>query len=351
MARSTTAPASGETSVMETPQPHITIVSDPSGPSASASAETDFLATTVHDLRSPLTSISGEVQLARRFIAKDPARAHEALDLALAQVARMDRLLDELGDLSRVTVNPLPPERVVFDLRDVLAGAVARHETGDEPRIAVGLPDESVDVRGEPGKVGRILDNLLDNAVKYSPAGAPIDVSLRVVGTEAHVRVEDRGVGIPADARERLFTPYFRSSRTRDVPGTGLGLNISRRVAQQHGGRLWLENSTEAGSTFSLALPLLVCGSPATGRRSPEWSAVDRRVVVTSHIQLCDGARAERAPQRVVDERIGPGRSNLELDDGRSTRHQRRPDVGVDSTTHRAFGVDTVEDLADEVKG
>lgn len=247
MALATTAPASGRI-----PRRH----------SISASALMDLFATTVHELRSPLTSISGQVQLALRFIARDPAREREALDQALAQVARMDRLLDELLDLSRVTSNALPLEQISFDLRVVVGEAVARHETGDEPRIACPLPDARIDVRGDPGTIGRILDNLLDNAVKYSPAGAPIDVSLQVVGTEAQVRVEDRGVGIPADARDGLFTPYFRSSRTRDVPGTGLGLHISRRVAQHHGGRLWLESSTEQGSAFALALPL-------AGRRPP----------------------------------------------------------------------------------
>jgi two-component system, OmpR family, sensor histidine kinase MtrB len=232
---------------------------DPSPTSPSADAELDFFATTVHDLRSPLTSISGEVQLARRFIATNPARARLALDLALAQVARIDQLLDELGDLSRVTSNVLPLEMVVFPLRELVTDAIARHETADQPRITSRLRDASIDVRGDRVAIGRILDNLLDNAVKYSPAGTPIDVSLRVVGTEAQIRVEDRGVGIPADARERLFGPYFRSSRTRGVPGTGLGLNISRRVAQLHGGRLWLEDSSDAGSTFCLALPLVVC--------------------------------------------------------------------------------------------
>jgi len=241
----------------------------PNGPSISASAETDLFAITVHELRSPLTSISGQVQLARRFVARDPAREREALNLALSQVARMDRLLDELVDLSRITSNGLPLEQVIFDLRDVITDAIARHETGDEPRITGRLPDERVDVRGDPDRIGRILDNLLDNAVKYSPLGTPIDVSVHVVRTEAYVRVEDFGVGIPADARDRLFSPYFRSSRTRDVPGTGLGLHISRRVAQQHGGRLWLESSTETGSTFALALPRVACRLATDGPPVP----------------------------------------------------------------------------------
>lgn len=236
----------------------ITTPVDPTDPPISSPAEMDFFATTVHDLRSPLTSISGQVQLARRFIDKDSAREREALGLALAQVARMDRLLDELVDLSRVVSNAEAMERVVFDVRVVVTDAIARHEIADAPRIESRLPDVSVNVRGDGDRIGRIVDNVLDNAAKYSSPSAPIRVSLLVVGPEAQIRVEDRGVGTPADAQERLFTPYFRSSRTRDVPGTGLGLHISRRIAQQHGGRLWLENSTETGSTFCLALPLAV---------------------------------------------------------------------------------------------
>lgn len=255
MAVSTEAPPSERTSSAS--------ISASASTSASTSAGRDLFATTVHELRSPLTTINGQVQLARRFVARDPARERDALNVALAQVSRMDRLLDELVDLSRALANDLPLEEDIFDLREAVAEAVARHETDDVPHITVRSPDERVDVRGDAGKIGRILDNLLDNALKYSPPGAPIEVALQIVDAEAQVRVADRGVGIPVDARDALFTPYFRSSRTRNIPGTGLGLHISRRVAEQHGGRLWLESSTETGSTFAFALPLAV-GQPST---------------------------------------------------------------------------------------
>ncbi|MGH2379445.1 MAG: sensor histidine kinase, partial [Candidatus Limnocylindria bacterium] len=98
--------------------------------------------------------------------------------------------------------------------------------------------------------------NLMTNALKYAPAGSQVSVALGVVGSEALILVEDRGVGIPADEQDRIFQPFFRSTRTRAMPGTGLGLHISRRLAERHGGRLWLERSTEAGSVFALALPI-----------------------------------------------------------------------------------------------
>jgi signal transduction histidine kinase len=117
-----------------------------------------------------------------------------------------------------------------------------------------------VRIQGDPERIAQVLGNLLDNAIKYSPPGSPIDVSLTVAGNEAQIRVTDRGIGVPDDERDRVFAPFYRTSRTRDISGTGLGLHISRRIAEQHHGRLWLESSTEAGSVFALALPLASSG-------------------------------------------------------------------------------------------
>jgi two-component system sensor histidine kinase VicK len=100
------------------------------------------------------------------------------------------------------------------------------------------------------------VGNLLDNALKYSAPGSAVDVSLTIVGNEAQIRVADQGVGVPDDERDRIFAPFYRTSRTRDIPGTGLGLHISRRISEQHHGRLWLESSGSAGTSFVLALPL-----------------------------------------------------------------------------------------------
>jgi signal transduction histidine kinase len=113
-----------------------------------------------------------------------------------------------------------------------------------------------VGVRGDPTRIPHILDNLLDNAIKYSAANSPIEISPTVHGREAHVRVADHGVEVPAGERSMLFTPFYRTSRTADVHGTGLGLHISQQLAKRHGGRLWLGASSDAGSVFVLALPL-----------------------------------------------------------------------------------------------
>jgi signal transduction histidine kinase len=217
---------------------------------------TDHFATVVHELRAPLTVMRGQTQLARRFIGQDAARARGAIDSALAQMDRMARMISELLDQSRLSSNALSLNVVAFDLAGAVAVAMTRHQYGETARITFERPSTAIAVRGDPKRIAEILDNLLDNAIKYSAESAPIEISLTVHGAEAHVRVADHGVGVPASERSMLFTPFYRTSRTSDVHGTGLGLHISQQLAKRHGGRLWLEASSDAGSVFVLALPL-----------------------------------------------------------------------------------------------
>jgi signal transduction histidine kinase len=216
----------------------------------------DLLATVVHELRTPLTVMRGQTQLARRYIGQDAARERGAIDSALAQMDRMARLISELLNQSRLSSNALSLTVVAFDLVDAVAAAIARHQYAETARITFERPPAAIAVRGDPERIAEILDNLLDNAIKYSAENAPIEISLTAHGGEAQVCVADHGVGIPVSERSMLFTPFYRTSRTTDVRGTGLGLHISQQLAKRHGGRLWLEASSETGSVFMLALPL-----------------------------------------------------------------------------------------------
>jgi signal transduction histidine kinase len=217
---------------------------------------TDLFGTVVHELRAPLTVMRGQTQLARRFIGQDPNREREAIDSAIAQMDRMARLITELLSQSRLSSNALSLNVVTLDLAVAVVEAMARHEYGDTAHITLQRPHAAVYVRGDPERIAQILDNLLDNAIKYSPTDSPIEISLEVLGADANVRVADHGVGVPADERGRLFAPFYRTSRTSHVPGTGLGLHISQELARRHGGRLWLEAGSDVGSVFALALPI-----------------------------------------------------------------------------------------------
>lgn len=233
----------------------ISVFPDLGGDASADWGVADFFSMAVHELRTPLTSIDGHAQLAQRFIAKDPARAADSLVRIREQSKRLNRLIEDLLDQARVSVGALSMEVVTFDLGVAAAITIGLHEFELRPRIAFTTP-EKVRVQGDPERIAQILRNLLDNAIKYSPPGSAIDVTLAVVGTEAQITVTDSGVGVPAEERDRIFAPFYRTSRTRDIPGTGLGLHISRRIAEQHHGRLWLAPHTGAGSEFVLALPL-----------------------------------------------------------------------------------------------
>jgi len=217
--------------------------------------QSDLFAIVVHELRQPLTVIRGQLQLGQRQIGRDQTREREAMAVAIAQVDRMDTLLTALLDAGTFVENGLDVRITTFDLLPVVTRAIARHEEGSARSINLRSPD-AVQVGGDPERTAEILDNLLGNARKYSPANATIDVSVTVSGVAAQVCVVDRGVGVPVAEQSRLFTPFYRASTTRDIPGTGLGLHLSKRFAERQGGRLWLSASSTAGSTFTLELPL-----------------------------------------------------------------------------------------------
>ena len=241
------------------------------GPSSENWAAAGFFSTTVHELRTPLTSIDGQAQMARRFLNTDPARAGEAIGKLLVQTKRMNRLISDLLDHAQVSTGALSLDVVTFDLGVATAITIGLHEHDDVSRIVFTSPDD-IRVQGDPERIAQIIGNLLDNAIKYSPPSSAIDVSISVVGSEARIRVTDRGVGIPENEQDRLFAPYFRTSRTRDISGTGLGLHISRRIAQMHRGNLWLESSSSGGSVFVLAVPLAERSSQ-TGPTEPAGAA------------------------------------------------------------------------------
>jgi signal transduction histidine kinase len=235
----------------------VRIFPDMSGPSAADWEKSDFFSAAIHELKTPLTTISGQLQRARKLVERDPVLGCVAMDLASQQVERMTRLIIGLQDHLRLERNALTLEVVTLDLRDALADAIARHEFEATTRFTLQRPDAAVSVRGDSDRIAQILDNLFSNAVKYSPSGAPINVVLTIVDGWAQLRVEDHGVGVPSAECDSLFAPYYRTKRTRGIPGSGLGLHISRRLAQQHGGRLWLDSTSDTGSTFALAMPLV----------------------------------------------------------------------------------------------
>ena len=233
----------------------IVIFPDIARPIVDDPAEVHLFDTVVHELRQPLTVIRGQLQLGLRHVGTDADRVRAAMDLSIAQVDRMTGLLNDLLDSARLAANLLELRVLPFDLTTVIAASIRTHEDGDVHRIRYRWTRGAVMVMGDADRIAQIIDNLLSNAMKYSAAELPIEITLALKDAEVEVRVSDHGRGIPADERAGLFAPFYRASTALAVPGTGLGLHISRRLAERQGGRLWLEASSGAGSVFALALP------------------------------------------------------------------------------------------------
>lgn len=227
----------------------------------------DFVANVSHELRTPLSVIKGYVEtLADGHRDIPPDDREKFLRTIQRHTERLNSLLDDLLALSRLeSANPgLRPEST--DLATLLTGvlddyrarpAAARHQLDAD--LVSGLPALPLD----PLKISQAVENLLDNALKYTPPGSRITLSLVARDGEAVIGVRDNGPGIPAADLPHLFERFYRvdKGRSRDKGGTGLGLSIVKHIIQLHGGRVWAESTLDHGSTFYLTLPLPVVAS------------------------------------------------------------------------------------------
>ena len=217
--------------------------------------KTALLRAVSHDLRSPLMAIlTSAGALAHGELSLDRGDRRELTETILAEAERLDRLVGNLLELSRLQAGAASPEPGEWAADDLVLQAVDAVATAAS-RVEVSLPDESPFVRVDLHQVERALANLLENALRYSPASEAVQVQVRTTEAEVLVRVVDRGAGIAAGEERRIFEPFQRGSRTGDTRGAGLGLAIARGFAEANGGRLWAESHVGQGTTFILALP------------------------------------------------------------------------------------------------
>ncbi|HEX5011889.1 MAG TPA: ATP-binding protein [Planctomycetota bacterium] len=228
----------------------------------------DFVVNVSHELKTPLTSLRGYLdavlddaalpdELQRRFL----ARARDATERLVAIVA-------DLLTLARVEAEDSLPRHEPLDLRDLAvecAAAAADAAALRGAQVQLDLPGEPVPIAGDDSTLATAINNLLDNALKYGPAGGLVRLCVRREGEEALLEVEDRGPGIPEHEHERIWERFYRvdRSRGREPGGTGLGLSIVRNVAGAHGGRVSLDSEVGRGSTFRIHLPLRPASAPA----------------------------------------------------------------------------------------
>jgi two-component system phosphate regulon sensor histidine kinase PhoR len=228
----------------------------------------DFVANVSHELKTPLTSIKGFVETLLSGALHDQANNERFLRRIEANVERLNHLVSDLLSLARIESQGEGMPRAEVDWRSVLSEVVKRHEEACARKgLALELvgADQSCPVLGDREAMLQILDNLLDNAVKYTPAGR-VRVSLSTTPGRGVLRIEDTGIGIPREHLERVFERFYRvdKARSREMGGTGLGLSIVKNLVENLAGEVSVESEVGRGSAFTVELPLArsVAASP-----------------------------------------------------------------------------------------
>jgi PAS domain S-box-containing protein len=236
-----------------------------------------FLGMATHELKSPLTTILLALQLSRRHleglrrqVADCAPEASEQLETMVddhlrlvSQGKKLDRLVNDLLDMSRFQAGKLQVQPERMDLRPLVQHVVKEQQDVASTRtIRLHLPhtDESIMVQADPDRIGQVILNYLTNALKYSPADAPVEVGLELTVPMARVWVRDQGPGLPEAEQERIWQRYHRVPGIEVQSGTGiglgLGLSIARHIIELHGGVVGVESTPGQGSTFWFTLPL-----------------------------------------------------------------------------------------------
>ena len=233
--------------------------------------KTQFLSMASHELRTPLTAVSGFMQIARRRMGRlggatdipnswreEAQRADETLEMANRQAKKLARLIDELLDVSRLQQGRVEMRLAEIELAEVVREVGERMKLLSKGHEIETKIDGAAPIVADRDRIEQVLENLVGNAIKYSPETGRIEMSLHQSGANAIVSVRDEGIGIAPAEVEKIFGLFYRSPdpRADHVGGLGLGLYISREIVSRHHGRLWAERNPDAGTTFHVTLPL-----------------------------------------------------------------------------------------------
>ncbi|HLL49630.1 MAG TPA: HAMP domain-containing sensor histidine kinase, partial [Thermomicrobiales bacterium] len=220
----------------------------------------EFLSIAAHELRNPLASLSLHAQVALRRLSHDTqvdtARTECSLLAISDQATRLSHLLDRLLDVTRLDAGQLTLERQPTDLGLLAERAVASARVKSDQHPITLERRVRLDVDVDPLRLKQVLTNLLDNAIKYSPGGEPIVVTLsRPAPGCAELAVTDRGIGIPVEARARIFERFFQARIDDAAQGLGLGLYVSQQIVELHGGQIRAEFPSHGGTRIVVSLP------------------------------------------------------------------------------------------------
>jgi two-component system sensor histidine kinase KdpD len=222
-----------------------------------------------HDLRTPLATITGsfssllEAETNQDEVTMDPQTRLELIETGMEEAERLNQLVGNLLDMTRLESGALRLNRKESDIEDLIGAALLRFKPGMRKVIVrTSIPATRPVVWVDFVLIQQVLINLLDNSVKYSPAGAEILLEVKIAGNELLVSVNNQGPAIPMDELERVFEKFHPVRQQDHKGGTGLGLSICKGIVEAHQGRIWAENRSESGVRFTFALPLTPANKP-----------------------------------------------------------------------------------------
>jgi two-component system phosphate regulon sensor histidine kinase PhoR len=228
--------------------------------------KSDFISIVSHELKTPLTSITGFVRLlAAERVGPITEKQRHYLEIVQKQSESLTVLINDLLDLSRIEEGIIDVRHDPVSLAEVIGGVVQQLDTLAQERnvtVSIDVPNDLPTVKGDSDRLAQVFMNLIHNALKFTQAGGNVRVKAGSLGNECLVRVADNGIGISPKDQPKIFNKFYQvdSSSTRQQSGTGLGLSISKQLVAAHGGEIWVNSTLGKGTTFSLTLPFYGSG-------------------------------------------------------------------------------------------
>ena len=272
----------------------------------------DFLADVSHELRTPLAALRTFNQLLMEGAAEDPEARGEFLESSAGQIDRLDWLAQNLLELSKLDSGLVLLDLRPDDLRAAVESAAHQHDALAERRgvkVELNLPARPVRIRHDPPRIGQVVANLVGNAIKFTPRGGVVRVSVEPTTDGARIDVVDTGVGIDPNELPHIFERFYRGSRANEArgSGSGLGLAIVRSIVDIHGGTVTVESGANTGSRFTVRLPMdprSVEGTPAAERADVATAAEGTRRIAdtTSADEPVRPSEVSQDAERIVEE-------------------------------------------------
>jgi signal transduction histidine kinase len=228
-------------------------------PAGAAKLDSDYVATVLHEMRTPLHSISGFAKLMLEEDVSDDATRKEFLSIMVQQSESLNKLIDDLSHILydkseafSIHKEPVSSYKIITEAIDSVQGMAQQKKNLISHNLTTSLPE----VEADAFRIKQVIINLLTNAIKFSPENRPIFLKAGVRDEELLVQVIDYGIGIPKTELPAIFNRYYQAENRGDVEGTGLGLYICQQIIQAHGGRIWAESVEGEGSTFCFSSPI-----------------------------------------------------------------------------------------------